>query len=84
MCLRKVFRIRKSVPYVDGVRTLLELTFVRLRSKLIVFQRLKDTSQAAIGSPLYRSVRSCYAVVIFNMAIKPFVMGPAYFVFFSV
>ena len=34
MRLRKAFPIRKSVPSVDGVRTLLELTFVRLRSKL--------------------------------------------------
>jgi len=32
--LKKAFRIRKSVPSEDGVRTLLELTSVRLRSKL--------------------------------------------------
>jgi len=85
MCLRKVFQIRKSVPSVDGIRTFLQLTFSAFtQSWPIVFQRLKDTSQTAIGSLLYRSVRSCYAVVIFYMAIKPSVMGPVYFVFISV
>ena len=47
-------------------------TYIRppsLKANKLVFKRFKDTSQAAVGSPLYRSVRSCYAVVIFTTAI---------------